>query len=76
MTPAQSRAARGLLDWSQEELAARASLHRTLIGAIERSEIAPTTDTVFMLAKAIGVETHVLLMAPAEAHPKILQAAG
>ncbi len=41
--------------WSQEELGARANLHRTYIGAIERCEENVTLQTVDKLAKALGV---------------------
>jgi transcriptional regulator with XRE-family HTH domain len=41
--------------WSQEELGARAQLHRTYIGAIERSEENLTLRTLDKLATALGV---------------------
>jgi transcriptional regulator with XRE-family HTH domain len=41
--------------WSQEELGARAALHRTYIGAIERCEENVTLQTIDKLAKALGV---------------------
>lgn len=66
------RYARNTKRWSQEELAARASVHRNIIGAIERAETAPTVDTVFAIGKAFGVDCYLLLMAPAEAQPRLL----
>lgn len=47
------RVARG---WSQEELGARARLHRTYVGAIERSEENITLRTLDQLADALDVE--------------------
>ena len=41
--------------WSQEELGARADLHRTYIGAIERAEENLTLRTLDKLATALGV---------------------
>ncbi|WP_349253709.1 helix-turn-helix transcriptional regulator [Bradyrhizobium sp. CB82] len=37
MTPYQSRAARGLLDWSQAELAARSNLSQSTIRDFEKA---------------------------------------
>jgi transcriptional regulator with XRE-family HTH domain len=51
--------------WSQEELGARASLHRTYIGAIERCEENITLQTFGKLANALEVEPRVLLAPPA-----------
>lgn len=41
--------------FSQEELAVRASLHRTEIGLLERGERLPRVDTAVKLAGALGV---------------------
>ena len=46
---------------SQEALAARCRLHRTYIGAIERSERNITLKTLAQLATALGVEATDLL---------------
>ena len=40
---------------SQEDLAVRASLHRTEIGLLERGERLPRLDTALKLAGALGV---------------------
>ncbi len=40
---------------SQEELAVRASLHRTEIGLLERGERLPRIDTVIKLAGALAI---------------------
>jgi transcriptional regulator with XRE-family HTH domain len=42
--------------WSQEELAARADLHRTYVGSIERGQENVTLATLDKLAKALKVE--------------------
>jgi transcriptional regulator with XRE-family HTH domain len=42
-------------DLSQEELAVRASLHRTAVGQLERGERVARVDTVVKLAGSLGV---------------------
>jgi transcriptional regulator with XRE-family HTH domain len=46
---------------SQEELAVRASLHRTEIGLLERGERLPRIDTVIKLAGALAVSPSELI---------------
>jgi transcriptional regulator with XRE-family HTH domain len=46
---------RNILNISQEELAARASLHRTYIGGIERGERNITLDSLQVIATALNV---------------------
>lgn len=41
--------------WSQEDLAAASSLHRTYIGTVERAEQSITVDSIEKLAKALEV---------------------
>jgi transcriptional regulator with XRE-family HTH domain len=50
------REKRNKLGLSQEELAARAGLHRTYIGMIERAEKNITLENIERLAKALGVK--------------------
>jgi len=40
---------------TQDALAASAGLHKNAVGLIERYEIAPTTDTLFKIADALGM---------------------
>ncbi len=47
--------------WSQDELAARAELHRTYIGTIERAEQSITVDSMEKLAAALNVKVARLL---------------
>jgi transcriptional regulator with XRE-family HTH domain len=47
--------------WSQDELAARAGLHRTYIGTIERAEQSITVDSMEKLAVALHVKVGRLL---------------
>ncbi len=49
--------------WSQEELAARCGLHRTYVGAIERSERNITLETLERLADALDCRAESLLAA-------------
>jgi transcriptional regulator with XRE-family HTH domain len=46
---------------SQEELAVRATLHRTEIGLLERGERLPRIDTAVKLAGALGVPLSALI---------------
>jgi transcriptional regulator with XRE-family HTH domain len=46
---------------SQEELAVRASLHRTAVGQIERGERVCRVDTLIKLAGSIGISPDELL---------------
>lgn len=55
------RALRLQRDWSQEELAKRADLHRTYIGAIERHERNVSLLNVERIAKALKVDVKDLL---------------
>lgn len=52
------RQARG---WAQDRLAAESGLHRTYIGAIERSEHNVGIDTIVKLANALKVSLKDLL---------------
>jgi transcriptional regulator with XRE-family HTH domain len=47
---------------SQEELADRAGVHRTFMGAIERAEQNLSIDSIEKIAKALEVKPHQLLM--------------
>lgn len=49
------------LNMSQEVLAAKAGVHRTYIGMIERGEKNATLDSIRKLADALGVEPYELL---------------
>lgn len=46
---------------SQEELAVRASLHRTAVGQLERGERVARVDTVVKLAGSLGISSCELL---------------
>lgn len=46
---------------TQEELAFRASLHRTEVGLLERAERVPRIDTLLKLAGALGINSAALL---------------
>jgi transcriptional regulator with XRE-family HTH domain len=59
LTPAQSRAARGLLDWSQEELARAAHLGPSTVRDFEKGRRVPSYNNLQGLIAALetaGVE--------------------
>ncbi|WP_092236304.1 helix-turn-helix transcriptional regulator [Bradyrhizobium sp. Gha] len=59
MTPDQSRAARGLLDWSQAELAARSNLSESTIRDFEKGRRVPSINNLAAVRRALeeaGVE--------------------
>jgi transcriptional regulator with XRE-family HTH domain len=58
---ANVRAHRARLGFSQEDLAAAAGLHRTYVGAVERSERNVTLSSLEALASALGVTVPELL---------------
>lgn len=49
--------------WSQEALGLKAGLHRTLIGAIERTEVNTSLGTAEKIAQAFGLSVAELLTA-------------
>lgn len=53
MSPAQSRAARALLNWSQEELAEKASVSVTTLRNYERGATAPMTNNLNAIRAAL-----------------------
>ena len=55
------RARRKELGISQEELADRAQVHRTFIGAVERSETNVSLDNIARISDALGVPAFELL---------------
>ena len=57
----QVRKLRLTKDWSQDELAYRAGLHRTYVGGVERAERNVTLQTVEKLAHALNVHPKELL---------------
>jgi len=54
----KARLARGL---SQEELAAKAGLHRNYVGSVERNEKNISIDSIERLAMALGEDVAALL---------------
>jgi transcriptional regulator with XRE-family HTH domain len=70
LSPEQCRAARGLLDWTQEELAQRANVSRSTVRDFEngRHHLHPATAAQVVGALEKG---GVLLIPPAEAGPGV-----
>jgi transcriptional regulator with XRE-family HTH domain len=59
ISPEQSRAARGLLDWSQTELGTRANLSESTIRDFEKGRRVPTANNLAAIRSALesaGVE--------------------
>ncbi|WP_376774892.1 helix-turn-helix domain-containing protein [Mesorhizobium silamurunense] len=59
MTPSQSRAARGLIDWSQQELAGRSNLSESTIRDFEKGRRVPSVNNLAAMRAALesaGVE--------------------
>jgi transcriptional regulator with XRE-family HTH domain len=59
LTPEQSRAARGLLDWSQAQLASQSNLSESTVRDFEKGRRNPSVNNLTAIQKALeaaGVE--------------------
>ena len=63
LTPAQCRAARGLLRWSQAQLAEKSQISVTAIQAFEAERTKPQRPTLALLAR--GLEKAGVILIPA-----------
>lgn len=54
ITPGQIRAARGLLDWTQTELAKAAGLSEVAVKNLERGRTDPRASTLTAIQEAFG----------------------
>jgi transcriptional regulator with XRE-family HTH domain len=68
LTPQQSRAARGWLDWSQEELAKRASVSLSTVRDFEKGRRAPIPNNLAAIQRAFE-EAGIVLLAGDDGHP-------
>ena len=55
LTPAQSRAARGLVDWSQSKLAAEANLSESTVRDFEKGRRVPSINNLSAVQRALEV---------------------
>ncbi|CAN7442448.1 helix-turn-helix domain-containing protein [Mesorhizobium sp. LjNodule214] len=55
ITPSQSRAARGLLDWSQQKLADRSNLSQSTIRDFEKGRRVPSVNNLAAIRSALEV---------------------
>ena len=53
LSPAQSRAARGLLDWSQTELAKKSNLSESTLRDFEKGRRTPTINNITAIRTAL-----------------------
>lgn len=61
MTPAQSRAARGLVDWSQTALARASNLSESTIRDFEKGRRVPSVNNLAAIKRALEVEGVIFL---------------
>ena len=54
ISPRQIRAARGLLGWSQQELADKAIVSVNAVNRLERGQVDPRVSTLTAVDKALG----------------------
>jgi ribosome-binding protein aMBF1 (putative translation factor) len=64
LTPEQSRAARGWLDWSQEDLAKRASVSLSTVRDFEKHRRTPIANNLSAIRRALEEAGVTLLFAP------------
>jgi transcriptional regulator with XRE-family HTH domain len=53
MTPSQCRAARGLLKWTQPQLAAASGVHDATVRAFENEEVTPRRASLLVMRHAL-----------------------
>ena len=63
------RKRRRQLKFSQEELSFRAGIHRTYISQIERGLKSPSLNVISVLAKALNIQTFVLIQMAEQNEP-------
>lgn len=69
MTPDQCRAARGLLHWTQTDLAREADVGQSTVADFERGARATEHDVIRAMADAFG-RAGVVILADGVMHPK------
>jgi transcriptional regulator with XRE-family HTH domain len=76
LTPQQCRAARGLLDWTQEELAARAGVSRSTVRGFENGQHELHRGSAAAIRDALETAGVILIDADEEAGPGVRLGAG
>lgn len=71
LTAAQCRAARALLDWSQEELARRSEVAKRTVAELERGAREPYPRTLAALRATLEAEGVVFIDADAQGGPGV-----
>jgi transcriptional regulator with XRE-family HTH domain len=71
LTPQQCRAARGLLDWTQEELAERSGVSRSTVRGFENGQHELHRGSAAVIRGALEAAGVVLLDADGEAGPGV-----
>ncbi len=68
LTPEQSRAARGWLDWSQDDLAKRAHVSLSTVRDFEKGRRVPIANNLDALRRALE-GAGIVLMSKEDGHP-------
>jgi transcriptional regulator with XRE-family HTH domain len=71
MTPAQCRAARGLLRWTQPQLAGASGVHDATVSHFESEEVTPRRASLLVMRHALETAGVVFLEENAEAGPGV-----
>jgi transcriptional regulator with XRE-family HTH domain len=71
MTPAQCRAARGLLRWTQPQLAEASGVHDATVGHFENEEVTPRRASLIVIRRALEAAGVIFVDETGEAGPGV-----